>query len=107
MRGNESAKSPITQIFSSAFAPRERKAGGLAGLFMGRLMWLLVPLALLMVVVFGARYLIERMDGMQHDRILSNRNVRADADIHLLNPGSRRPQIHIMDRMFAERQVRN
>ncbi len=38
---------------------------------MKRLVWLLVPVALLLVVVFAARYLIEHTDGAQHERVLA------------------------------------
>lgn len=36
---------------------------------MKRLGWVLVPVVLLVIVVFAARYLIEHTDGPQHERL--------------------------------------
>lgn len=35
---------------------------------MKRLVWLLVPVALMVLVVFATRYLVEYMDGPQHEK---------------------------------------
>jgi hypothetical protein len=42
---------------------------------MKRLVWLLVPVALMLLVVFAARYLIEHTDGPQHERVVTHQNV--------------------------------
>jgi hypothetical protein len=81
MRRDQYAKSPCPQISSSRHSRSQSAIVKVTNKYFNRLIWLLVPLALMIIFAFGARYLVEHTDGLQHQRILRPPNMRAKAAI--------------------------